>query len=169
LLSLLDFVSFFRFSFSGNLPVLAFFLACLPAFRPFRGQILFSAGVAICQSSSFNLLLCSSSSQFFLFSQGLRQLGISKCGIGAISKNFGFVSSIVGREEGRKTAGNSLLWKLNSGNSPNFGLVSVVASVLKVQRALLRSSSVVRVLPLLLTCRAAALNCMFVVVVVLLS
>jgi hypothetical protein len=41
--------------------------------------------------------------------------------------------------------------------------------VLTVQRALLRSSSVVGVLPLLLTFRAAALNCMFVVVVILLS
>jgi hypothetical protein len=41
--------------------------------------------------------------------------------------------------------------------------------VLKVQRALLRSSSAVGVLPLLLTFRAAALNCMFVVVVILLS
>jgi hypothetical protein len=41
--------------------------------------------------------------------------------------------------------------------------------VLKVQIALLRSSSVVGVLPLLVTCRAAALNFMFVVVVSLLS
>jgi hypothetical protein len=55
----------------------------------------------------------------------------NKCGIGARSKNFGFVSSIVGREEGRKTGGNSLVWKLNSGISPNFGLVFVVASFLR--------------------------------------
>jgi hypothetical protein len=47
------------------------------------------------------------------------------------SKNFGFVSSIVGREEGRKTDGNSLVWKLNSGISPKFGLVFVVASFLR--------------------------------------
>jgi len=84
LLSLVDFVSFFRFSCFLLQVIWPFLLACLPAclpaflpsFLPFGGQFLFSAGVAICQSSSFNLLLCSSSSQFFLFSQGLRQLGI---------------------------------------------------------------------------------------------
>ncbi len=66
---------FFGFLFQVIWP---FLLACPPAFLPSFSWAnnLFSAGVAICQSSSFNLLLCSSSSQVFLFSQGLRQLGI---------------------------------------------------------------------------------------------
>jgi hypothetical protein len=76
---------------------------------------------------------------------------------------------IVGREEGRKTAGKLSLVEAEFREFSEFWACFCGAFVLKVQRALLRSSSVVRVLPLLLTSRAAALNCMFVVVVVLLS
>ncbi len=58
---------------------------------------------------------------------------------------------IVGREEGRKTAGKLSLVEAEFREFSEFWACFCGAFVLKVQRALLRSSSVVGVLPLLLT------------------
>jgi hypothetical protein len=142
-------------------------LACLPCLPSFLLVGKFSS-VLVSQFANPPPLLFLFA--VFLFSQGLRQLGIrSNCHFGgdwqagicglwcfvgrkkrrrlsrrrkecetltttttsAALERGGFVSSIVGSEEGRKTAGNSLVWKLNSGNSRILGLFFVVASFLR--------------------------------------